>query len=444
MSNYQAIAGVSRTLRTLLLDRMEAAKPTVTIAPPDLAVTSVSGRRVNLFLYQISENGYLKNQEIPGQGNPGAYGHPPLCLELYYLMTVLDPEESEITQDSDGMAQELLGDAMRVLHDHAIVSEDLRITRAGMAGVGDPILDSSLRGEFERIKITFQPVSLEDLSKIWTALPKVSFRRSVAYQVSVVQIESRRTRRLPMPVETRRIHVTTLRRPEVTALYRTPGPGEPIGDGRIKLDQEVTIEGLGFAAPKTWVRLGGLEPIRVTPETDTRIKMAVPDSQYPIDDDHDVTRPIPPQRQLQPGPQIVEVLTEWPTEVVRGGLDNGTVVADRKALRSNQAVFMLVPEISSITPTSGQVSRLLTVTGRRLYRDRVTSFVLVSDAAIEVRKPGPTDPWAAPTTTSVEVPLTLLATAVPPPPPGGQAYPVRVLVNGAQSMEAGITFTLRP
>ncbi|MGH7369594.1 MAG: Pvc16 family protein, partial [Candidatus Methylomirabilaceae bacterium] len=80
MSTYKAIAGVSATLRNLLRDRMED-QVAVTIAPPDVTVDTMSGRRVNLYLYHVTENGYLKNQEIPGHGYPGAYGHPPLSLD---------------------------------------------------------------------------------------------------------------------------------------------------------------------------------------------------------------------------------------------------------------------------------------------------------------------------------------------------------------------------
>src|SRR6266511_3884913 len=119
MSGYKAIAAVSATLRTLLRDRMEDEKP-VTIAPPGMKVTNIIGKRVNLFLYQISQNGFLSNQKIPNHGHPAAYESPPLSLNLHYLVTMLDPTESdEITETTDLESQQILSDAMRVLHDHA-------------------------------------------------------------------------------------------------------------------------------------------------------------------------------------------------------------------------------------------------------------------------------------------------------------------------------------
>ena len=44
------------------------------------------------------------------------------------------------------------------------------------------------------------PRGLEDLSNVWTSL-ELSYRLSVAYEVSVVQIESARPRRYPRPVQ---------------------------------------------------------------------------------------------------------------------------------------------------------------------------------------------------------------------------------------------------
>ncbi|HEY5957354.1 MAG TPA: Pvc16 family protein, partial [Polyangiaceae bacterium] len=86
MAGFDAIAGVSTTLRNLLRDRM-AELVDVTIAPPDVVIDGASGRRANLYLYEIMENPFLKNQEILGEGHPADYGRPPLSLELRYLVT---------------------------------------------------------------------------------------------------------------------------------------------------------------------------------------------------------------------------------------------------------------------------------------------------------------------------------------------------------------------
>ena len=108
MSDYQAIAGVSRTLRTLLRDRMEAPPSDVTIAPPDVTIDGASSTRINLYLYHMRQNAALRNQEIPGDGHPSALGFPPLSLELYYLITAVGGAED--SEHADLQAQQILGD----------------------------------------------------------------------------------------------------------------------------------------------------------------------------------------------------------------------------------------------------------------------------------------------------------------------------------------------
>jgi uncharacterized protein DUF4255/IPT/TIG domain-containing protein len=417
MSNYLAIAAASRTLQALLKDRLTESV-TVTLAPPDVKLQNVVGHRLNLYLYQVLENGSLKNLDRPSS---------PLSLSLRYLMTAYPGDET--TVDGDLAAQQVLGDAMRILHDFAIIHPNLYEK-------DDPtkarILDSVLVGEAERVKLTLQPTSLDELSKIWTSLPHSHFRRSVAYEVSVVEIDGGRPRGPALPVKTRRLQVTLSRRPEITAVYRTPAVGEPKGDPRVKLLEEITIEGSGFSATRTWVRLGGLQPIAVPPASDGLLRIRIPDDQYPTG--HPTTS-IAEADRLQPGPQRVEVIVERSMETIAGGLGPGTAGTSQQVLNSNQAVFLLVPELDPVTPispVSGTAAGTLTVNGKRLFREGLKSYVLVGDAAVEVRGPAGD--------TSVQVPIAPLAAVLLT----GQPYPVRVLVNGAQSLEEGVTFTLLP
>jgi hypothetical protein len=441
MSNFLAVGGVSATLQALLRDRMELPagmvrtdlQVTISIPPPEDDTQAAEPTRVNLFLYRATENGALKNQLIPGQGHPSEYGHPPLSLVLHYMLTAYG------ATDDAGLVNEtrahfLLGSAMRVLHDYPVVTD-------GLLTINSPptqILHSSLRGEFEHIKISLDPISLEDLSKVWTALTR-PYRLSTAYSVSVVQIESRRLKTLAAPVLTRRIHLVVSQRSQVANVYRTPVlPGEPIGDIRAHVLQELTIEGENFRAAQTWVKLGDLEPIGVQPVSDREIRIVVPDDTYPADADHPLPRPIPAADRLRPGPQTVEVQILRPTEVVEGGLDRGVVGVDDRRQSSNHFVFLLAPEISGLNPPSvpagGFAGAVLTVTGRRLFESGVKSVVLVGDVSIPVQDPGPGGPQ---TDTSIQVSLAALGLTTPPTPVG--FYPVRVMANGVQSLE-DVTF----
>jgi hypothetical protein len=437
MSSFLAIGGVSSSLQALLRDRMELPagmsrtdlQVAISTPQPEDDATAAEPTRVNLFLYRATENGALKNQMIPGQGHPSEYGHPPLSLVLHYLLTAYG------ATDDNGLVNEtrahfLLGSAMRVLFDYPVITD-------GLMTVNSPptqILHDSLRGEFEQIKICLDPLSLEDVSKVWTALTR-PYRLSAAYTVSVVQIESRRLKTLAAPVLTRRIHLLVSKRPQVSNVYRSVVlPGEVIGDIRAHVLQELTIEGQNFRAAQSYVKIGNLEPIGVTPVSDAEIRIIVPDDTYPVDADHPLARPIPVEDRLRPGPLSVEVQTLHPTEVVQGGLDKGAVITDNRRQSSNQGVFLLAPEISAINPLNvaagGLGAAVLTVAGRRLFQPGVKSVVLVGDVSIPVQDPGPGGPQSD---TSVRVSLNALALTTPPTPAG--IYPVRMMVNGVQSME---------
>jgi hypothetical protein len=208
MSDFRAIGGVSATLQGLLVDRMEfpdglAAVP-VTIGPPPYSSQDTDPRkedpRVNLFLYRVTENGYLKNQEIPGRGNASGYGHPPLSLNLHYLVSAYGNTPVAAGGGAalfdDTPAHFLLGSAMRVFHDMAILTDELVSVRPPS---GLLVLHESLRDGYERVRLGLEPLSLEDVTKVWTALA-LRYRLSAAYVVNVVQIESRRARTFPQPV----------------------------------------------------------------------------------------------------------------------------------------------------------------------------------------------------------------------------------------------------
>jgi hypothetical protein len=367
MSNFRSIGGVSVSLRNLLRDRMEDPVD-VSIAPPDVTVSNVTAKRLNLYLYQISENGYVKHQEVAGHGHPGAYGHPPLSLDLHYLLTAYSGDGTGI--DSDLEAQEILGDAMRVLHDLPFVTDKLKIIRSAVGTVGGPILDDSLLGEFERVKITLQPMTLEDLTKIWTALPETNFRRSVAYEVSVVQIESRLPRRFPKPVGEPplagpRISVVPLRSPQISDI-RVRRLGDLAEAERqiayAGVGDVLIIQGSNFAGANTRVMLGGVDATAQIrpPRRDDRIEMTIPDDAA-----------------LQPGPQPVKVVLD---------VMMGEPPGPRPGFQSNLAVSVLVPKIGGLTLDRNALhnagTRTLEILGERLVLDALSGETLVGPALI--------------------------------------------------------------
>ncbi|MEZ6242086.1 MAG: Pvc16 family protein [Phycisphaerales bacterium] len=399
MSNYQAIAGVSKSLQKLLRDRMEAPPAEVTIAPPDVQIGG-TGTRLNLYLYYIRQSSALRNQEIPGNGHPAAYGFPPLPLELYYLITAGGGAED--SPDADLKAQQILGDAMRVLNDYPVITDTLTLVSSGTGS--DRMLEPVLRGEHEQVKITFEPLTVDDLSKIWTAMSQSNFRRSVAYQVSVVQIESERKRVSPAPVESRVITMPPSARPEITSVYDTTA-GAARRDYRLRPGDNLTIEGLNFGRAginRAWVVFNDGTPSSVTQVDSRKIRVNVPDADA-----------------IPPGPTRVRVEVELVAESVRGdGLEGRNLAVTTPAYRvvSNEAVFQVTPIINTLALNAGGTT--LTIGGVRLWDvDGATSVIIDGDDC-EV------DTSTAPTPSSIKVKVSGLAAG---------DHEVRVRVNGALS-----------
>jgi hypothetical protein len=201
MSNALAIAAVTRTLRKLLEDAIKQENLTalpadirpsseveVTTAPLDKARDSTSTKnQINLFLYQGIINASWRNQDIPQQIKPGETGFPPLPLNLHYLVTAYGQS------NNDQIGHILLGIAARALHDQTILSR---------TGIESALAASQLQNQVERVKITPHSLSSEEMSKLWMIF-QTPYRLSLAYEVSVVLIESTRPTRTPSPVLTR-------------------------------------------------------------------------------------------------------------------------------------------------------------------------------------------------------------------------------------------------
>lgn len=188
MSNSLAISAVTLTLRNLIFQGVNAdlAGTTVSTNPLDRARVNAVGNQVNLFMYHTALDGAWRNTDMPRQVKPGETGNPPLPLNLYYLVTAYGENDDET------LSHRLLGRTMTVLHDHPVLGSDE--IRAALP-------NNDLYQQVERVRVTPQPLSLEEVSKLWTAF-QTQYRISAAYQASVVLLESTRAARAPLPVLT--------------------------------------------------------------------------------------------------------------------------------------------------------------------------------------------------------------------------------------------------
>ena len=173
MSDFIVIGDIGETLKKLLEDDPWlgiSPKPEIIFkSPKEIKDDGGSTNKVSIFLYQILENPYLKNEELQRIDDTHLQP-PPLSLDLIYLVT---PYSEEKTQEKI-----ILGKVMQIFHDNAIL-------------IGT-VLQGDLSGTDEEIKLLFNPISLDDLTKIWSAFQEVAYRLSVSYMVTPVRIDSTR------------------------------------------------------------------------------------------------------------------------------------------------------------------------------------------------------------------------------------------------------------
>jgi len=121
---------------------------------------------LSVYLYRVVENPYVKNQ-FPVPGPASTFRKPPLTLDLNYMITPLlkEPEDRQI----------VLGKVMKVLYDKAVLEGADLI----------PPLDTA----DEPVRLTLNPVPLEEITKIWQAM-ELDYKLSVCYIARVSFVES--------------------------------------------------------------------------------------------------------------------------------------------------------------------------------------------------------------------------------------------------------------
>lgn len=194
MSNPAAIAAVTATIRNLLTMGVttdpDLVDTTVTMRPLHLARTNGnSANQINIFLYHVTPSGSWRNMPPPTTVRPGESGAPALGLNLYYLITAFG-------RDNDAQrpfSHQLLGRAMSTLHDHPLLGAD---------EIKAALPDNDLWNQAERVRFTLQPLSIDDIGKMWPGF-HTEYWLSVAYEAAVVLIDSTRSIVTPLPVLTR-------------------------------------------------------------------------------------------------------------------------------------------------------------------------------------------------------------------------------------------------
>ncbi|WP_051309284.1 DUF4255 domain-containing protein [Desulfogranum japonicum] len=191
MSNYLAIATVTAALVQLVdnaVKKIDGAN--VEVGRP--TTTTNTGNLTYLFLYQVVPNAAIRNHQLPTRSSEGhLIQRPTVALDLHYLLAFYGNTELD--------AQMMLGAVARDLNASPVLTKQM-IEDAASSLYNDFQKESNLAESVEQVKFTPHPISLEELSKLWSIFFQTPYALSVAYQASVVLIEAEESPSPSLPV----------------------------------------------------------------------------------------------------------------------------------------------------------------------------------------------------------------------------------------------------
>lgn len=401
MSNGQAIAATSVTLQGLL--RSAVVGGNVTLKTPDTARGAGAGEQLNLFLYQTQLNTAWRNVEMPRPVKSGEQGAAPLALNLHYLITAYG--------DSEADSHRILGQAMSILHDHMLLSS-AQIRSA----VQTTLPGSDLDGQPERVRITPLPLTIDEISKLWSSF-STNYRVSAAYEVGVILIESQRLSPAALPV-----------------LTQGPDDRGPYGtaQGDAQLEAVRPLSTLPAVTLGSTLRLLGQN---LSPSMSVRISgaaLSAPVILIPLSGGSDKELTV----RLPAGTQANSVWAAgfYTVAVLQKMLDtDGKTVT---SWASNDLPFGLAPEITVDPPSTPAGTVTLTLTCLPHPRPGQRALLLIAGQQLvpDTVTPPPADHQDRPTTLSFTVP-DLQAN----PDLVKQVHPVRLRIGGVDSLPMRVT-----
>ncbi len=323
MSDFRAIATVTKVLERTLQTAAAEAVPGAqvrTARPEGPANGGVPPPGVDLYLYQVTPNAAFRGDDLPTRRADGTLiQRPRAAMDLHYLL-VFRGNEIELEP------QRLLGNAVRALHGAGILGRPL-VHAVETDPANTFLAGSDLAEAPELVKITPLPLSLEELSKLWSVFFQIPYNLSVAYQATVVTIEGDETPKQALPVAERRVYMAPIQRAVIDEAVAASG-------GPIVAGATLVLKGHNLKGQITRVSLRGVEvpPLSVS-DTEVRVPLTVPP--FPVSG-------------LRAGVQGVAVV-----HPVLMGLPE----VEHAGFESNAAPLVLRPRVTSVSaPDSSHVN----------------------------------------------------------------------------------------
>lgn len=402
MSNYLAVSQVTATLSYIVTNSLpqDLSGAAVTTRRPDDTMGTSSAAGVNIYLYRVGPNSAYRNADLPSRdANGNLLARPTIALDLDYLFTFYG-------DDTNLEPQRLMGAIAVGMHEMPVLSSD-EISKAlqkmppfknppfNAAPFNAPPWQPDLGVAVDKVRLSLLPLSLDELSKLWSVFYQIPYALTIAYKASVVLMQ--RENAMPQsapPVQKRVVSAQPWNQPVIQTIASNSGLNSPIlagativvsGSGLISNGQQITIDGYP-------------NPINPTSVKDAQIVLTLP-----VD--------------VPAGSRILRI-----TRLYQLGIPAVTHNADV----SGAGAFTLVPSITT-SPTLGGGN--ITIKLSPVVRQGQTATLLLNEATI----PAPLNPYAYSfTLPAIAVDTDTLVFSVSGIQ-GGKVYFVRVQVDGAQS-----------
>ncbi|MGZ5009341.1 MAG: DUF4255 domain-containing protein [Methylobacter sp.] len=401
MSNFLAIATVTEILSQLIHSAAENAlgkQVTVNKSRPEdpVGLDTVS---VHLYLYQVTPNAALRNNDLPSRASDGQVQQKPqAALDLHYLIAFYG-------DDAELEPQRMLGAVVRDLHARSVLTREQ--IRNGVNGI-NYLAGTDLAEAIELVKLTPTPFTLEESSKLWSILLQTKHALSVAYQGSVVLIESLETPQQALPVSDRGVTSMPFIQPVIEQLRVVDANGAELPVNQtIELGSRLLIKGKNLKGQITQVLLNDAE-VAAESITDTDIRLVPLPAQLPD------TTP------LRAGVTRMQIVHSLPL---------GTPPVTHSVIGSEAMPFLLRPNISAslqgaairiqFVPRVGKKQRVI------LILNELTAIPKPKGYRLDAPKDNGITNVNTADTDSIDFPTSVIATGT---------YLVRVQVDGAESL----------
>lgn len=255
MSNFLAVGTVSAALQRLLTPVVSAAVPGAEVWV-DRSDVRRQKSGVNIYMYRSSVDPIWRNEELPARRDNGTLRvRPKVAASLHYLLTFHG-------KDDELVPQRLLGVALATLHTRPIITralvDDVTDEATDPQGMHKYLAFNDLADADELVRVSPDPMSLDELSKLWSVFFQSPYQLSATYLASAVLLEEQLQTPLPAPpVLKPQLSVRALLKPTIISARNSANPREPVFS-----DSVLQIDGSGLRGEQTLVRIG---PTEVTP-----------------------------------------------------------------------------------------------------------------------------------------------------------------------------------